>query len=98
MTSADFWQASRILERGSLESMPSQMRPPDRSPGVRCSTSCWALSDLPASLPNEYRASESIASLPNDDGLLSDFCSSSPTLAYGFLPTIPRDTAVAFSL
>jgi len=49
----------------------------------------------PPSPPNVYRASESIAPLPGDDGLVSDSCSSSPIFASGFLPTMPRDSAVA---
>jgi len=50
------------------------------------------------SLPDEFRASGSIAPLPRDDGLVSDSCSSGPTFADGFLPTIPHDNAVALGL
>jgi len=70
----------------------------NRPPGVRCNAFGRASPDLPMPLPDEYRASESIASLPSGTGLVSDSCSSSPTFAQGFLPTLPHDSAVAFSL
>ena len=66
-----------------------------RSPGVRHNTFTRPSPDLPSCLPDEYRASESMAPLPRHAGLLSGSCSSSPCFASGFLPTIPHGIAVA---
>ena len=46
--------------------------------------------DLPDTPPNEYWASASIAALPGVPGLVSSFCSSSPSFGIGSLQTPPR--------
>src|SRR3984957_1354551 len=46
--------------------------------------------DLPDTPPNEYWASASIAALPGAPGLVSSFCSSSPSFGIGSLQTPPR--------
>ena len=68
-----------------------------RPPRVRRDSFRRASPDLPTRVPDGYGASLSIARLPTCAGLVSGFCSSSPTFASGFLPTPPRDDAVAFS-
>ena len=45
----------------------------------------------PATLPGEYWASASIAALPSVAGLVSGFCSSSPSFGIGSLQIPPRD-------
>lgn len=73
-----------------------QHRQAVRSPRVRRDSFRRASPDLPVRLPDGYGASSSTAELPSRTGLVSGFCSSSPTFASGFLPTLPRDDAVAF--
>ncbi len=62
-----------------------------RPPGLSLESFPRASPDLPAVLPDEHRASASIAALPSTIGLVSDFYSSSPSFGIGSLQIPPRD-------
>ena len=68
----------------------------DRPPQVSLATIIPHPPRLPSRPPNRYRASPCIAGSPKRDSLIRGSCSSSRNFASGFLPTGPRDPAVAF--